>query len=273
MKKFSLPLAALILFYSFACQDEIDETEIELIELDFQETLETAELGETLIENVVSVELDEGIADWKTDGDYVHFEALLLDSVRIGPTRTIKDPFEYFLETRNNVFILIDSGRYVNESALWIDGDNIILSGEDGVSLLIDQLYENVMWVSGNNVVVDNLHMMHLMPGESEGQNCTGRVIGFEGADNVTIVNCDLNGCGLAGLHDNVGNGTIYVEYNYIHNNSLGAYTNIDGEVWQEEVSDHETFVFKNNKIENNGFDRVYEEGDDYYEEDFHGEH
>jgi hypothetical protein len=44
------------------------------------------------------------------------------------------------------------------------------------------------MWVSGNNIVVDNLHMLHLMPGETEGQNCSGRVIGFDNADNVTIV-------------------------------------------------------------------------------------
>ena len=196
-----------------------------------------------------------------------------MDTLYIGNDHEIKNPFVYFSKERNNVFVIIDSGRYVNAGGLWVTGNNIIIKGEDGVSLLIDQLHDNVMWVTGNNIVIDNLHMMHLMPGEPKGQNCSGRVIGFDRAYNVTIINCDLNGCGLAGLHDNMGNGTIYIEHNYIHNNSLRAYTNMDGAVWQEEISDHETFVFKENRIENNGLDRIYESSDEYYEEDFHGEH
>ncbi|NOQ70754.1 MAG: hypothetical protein GQ574_02065 [Crocinitomix sp.] len=273
MKKISPLLFLLILSISFGCQNEIQETDTELIEPDIEESILPIELSDTLIESIVPEHLDDVISDWKTTEMYIHFGASILDSVRIGPTRAIKNPFDYFSETRSNVLVLIDSGKYVNESALWIDGENVVIVGEDGVSILIDKLYDNVMWISGNNIVVDNLHMMHLMPGDSEGQNCSGRVVAFDNADNVTIVNCDLNGCGLAGLHDNSGNGTIYVEHNYIHNNSLGAYTNIAGDVWQEEISDHETFVFKNNRMENNGFDRIFEGGDEYYEEDFHGEH
>ncbi len=122
------------------------------------------------------------------------------------------------------------------------------------------------MWVNGTNIVIDNLHLMHKMPGNSEGQNCSGRVIGFDGADSVTVMNCDLNGCGLAGLHDNLGNGTVWVEHNYIHNNSLGAYTDIDGGIWQDPIENHPVFKFKNNVMTNNGFDRIYEK-QDYIEE------
>lgn len=81
----------------------------------------------------------------------------------------------------------------------------------------------------------------------------------LDNAENVTIEQCDLNGCGLAGLHDNMGNSNIFIKKCYIHNNSLGAYTNINGDVWQHEIEDHECFRFENNRIENNGPDRVAE--------------
>ncbi len=258
-----------ILMIAFSCQNADEKNTTETVEIVNEEPVSSNVINDSEIVETESIDTELLEFGWKTDADYIHFGASYLDTVYIGAERAIKDPFEYFSEERNNVVVLIDSGRYVDESALWISGDNIIVCGEDGVSILIDQLYDNVMWVTGNNIVVDNLHMMHLMRGDESGQNCTGRVIGFEGADNVTIVNCDLNGCGLAGLHDNMMNGTIYVEHNYIHNNSLGAYTNIDGEVWQEEVDDHETFIFKNNRIENNGFDRIFEYDEEYTEGDF----
>jgi len=199
--------------------------------------------------------------EWKSKRTlYPHFKNCEMDTVYIGPNREIKDPATYFSEERFNVFVYIDSAEYITSAGIWISGENIIVKGADGVSILCDKLYENVMWVTADNVVIDNLHMMHLMRGTLEGQNCSGRVMAFDGADNVTVVNCDLNGCGLAGLHDNLGNGTIYIENNYIHNNSLGAYTDIDGGIWQEEVNDHPVFKFKANLILNNGFERVLEE-------------
>lgn len=223
------------------------------------ENIITEEISETDTIEIIQ-EPEDPTTNWKhPDAPYTHFNQVDLDTVHIGPDREITNVEEYFREDRFNVMVLIDPGEYVYSTGLWIDGENIIVKGNGDVSILCDQLYENVMWVLGDNIVIDNLHMMHLMPGTSEGQNCSGRVVGFDGADNVTIMNCDLNGCGLAGLHDNLGNGTIYAEYNYIHNNSLGAYTDIDGGVWQEEIDDHPTFVFKDNLIMNNGFDRVPE--------------
>jgi len=116
------------------------------------------------------------------------------------------------------------------------------------------------MWVSGDNIIIKNLRMKHYMPGESEGQNCSGRVLAFDNASNITVDNCNLNGCGLAGLHDNMGNSNIFVKDCYIHNNSLGAYTDIDGGVWQTAIDNHAVFKFKGNMIENNGPNRIKEE-------------
>lgn len=231
----------------------------------FAEVLDTQETDVTVVP--IDEKVPQKIADWKTDRThYPHFNKCVLDTVYIGPTREIKSVEDYFREERNNVFVSIDEGEYITSGGIWISGENIIVRGSDNVSVLCDKLYENVIWVNGNNIVLDNLHLMHLMRGEYAGQNCSGRVIGFDGADNVTVVNCDLNGCGLAGLHDNLGNGTVFVEYNYIHNNSLGAYTDINGGIWQEEVNDHPVFKFDRNLILNNGFDRILEE--EIYEED-----
>lgn len=231
------------------------------------EIIDTTDTSDSLSDNLIETE-GEGEIWQNFENVYAHFKSSELDTVYIGKTRAIKDPFAYFSEKRSNQFVVIDEGEYKGKEALWLDGENLIIEGRGKVSILLDQLYDNVMWVIGDNMVINNLHMTHLQPGGMEGQNCSGRVIGFDGADNITIINCDLNGCGLAGLHDNIGNGTVYAEYNWIHNNSLGAYTDIDGNIWQEE-QDHPVFKFKNNLIEDNGHGLEEE----MYEEDFHGEH
>jgi hypothetical protein len=226
-------------------------------------------INQDLADTLVFEEQSLGAAWQNFEHPFAHFTGNLSDTVRIGPTRAIQDPFDYFSETRSNQFVIIDEGEYVGNSAIWLDGENLIVEGDGKVSILLDVLYDNVMWIAGNNMVINNLHMTHLQPGGSEGQNCSGRVIGFDGADNITVVNCDLNGCGLSGLHDNLGNGTVYAEYNYIHNNSLGAYTDIDGKVWQKE-EEHPVFKFKQNLIEDNGHGLNQEL---YYEEDDDGDY
>ena len=242
----SLSLLLSIIFSSCGVSEESEISNEEV-------SSHNATAVDTLTEDsIIVIETQQG-EDWQDFTDpYHHFKGTVSDTVYIGPDLENTDPFEYFSETRSNQFVVIEEGEYTGESALWLDGENLIVEGRGKVSILLDVLYDNVMWVNGQNVVINNLHMTHLQPGETEGQNCSGRVIGFDGADNVTIINCDLNGCGLAGLHDNLGNGIIYAENNWIHNNSLGAYTDIDGNIWQEET-DHPVFKFKNNFIEDNG--------------------
>jgi hypothetical protein len=182
------------------------------------------------------------------------------DTVHIGVSRTYKSLSAYFDSTssKKNIHFLIDEGTYYS-NGLWIDAENIVIEGKGQVNIYCKELYENVMWLLGNNIVVKNIHMKHFAPGKLEGQNCSGRVIGFDNAHNVTIENCDLNGCGIAGLHDNLFNSDIFIKNNYIHNNSVGAYTDIDGGVWDKEVDNHPVFRFENNRMENNGPSRVME--------------
>ncbi len=176
-------------------------------------------------------------------------------TIIIGPDREYKSLFDFFEKNRgvSNVYILVEEGSYEADGSIWIDGNNIVVEGVGKVHLYSNQLYSSVMELGGSNILIKNFHLMHKMPGGSEDQNCSGRVILFDNAHNCIIDHCDLNGCGLAGLHDNVGNSDILIRNCYIHNNSLGAYTDIDGGVWQEAIDDHPVFKFENNRIENNG--------------------
>ncbi len=181
------------------------------------------------------------------------------DTVFIGKNHPDKTVADYFDTTRHNVMVYIDEGVYYSGTYLYIDGENIKIEGIGDVHLYCTELYHNVMWIIGKNISVKNIHMKHFKPGSPISQNCSGRVVGFDNAHNVTIEGCDLNGCGLAGLHDNLGNSHVFIKDNYIHNNSLGAYTDINGGVWQEAIDDHPVFSFENNRIENNGMDRIRE--------------
>lgn len=183
-----------------------------------------------------------------------------IDTIHIGATRSLKSLDDYFTKTydKANLYILIDEGTYYSNGT-WISGKNITLEGQGVVNLYCTELGENVMWVMGENITVRNIRMKHFAPGTGYNQNCSGRVIAFDHATHALIENCDLNGCGLAGLHDNIGNADILIKNNYIHNNSLGAYTDINGGVWLEEVDDHPVFKFENNRMTNNGEDRVME--------------
>jgi hypothetical protein len=182
------------------------------------------------------------------------------DTIHVGSGQSFESLEEYFATDGQKAadYIIVHEGTYYSNQ-LWVEGENIVIEGQGKVNLYCKTLYENVMWITGTNIHVKNIHMKHFVPGNLEGQNCSGRVIGFDGAHDITIEKCDLNGCGLAGLHDNLGNSNILIKNNYIHNNSIGAYTNIDGGVWMEEIDDHPVFHFEKNRMQNNGPDRLPE--------------
>jgi len=211
----------------------------------------------------------DAINEAKSDSIYNNQEIGFIpkDTINIGSNRAITSLNEYFSKTgsKDSIYILIDEGTYYSNE-LRITGQHITIEGKGLVNLYCTQLYDNVMWISGKYIEVKNIHMKHFAPGKLEDQNCTGRVIAFDHANHIIIENCDLNGCGLAGLHDNTENSNILIKNNYIHNNSIGAYTDIDGNVWLEETNDHPTFNFENNRMENNGSDRTIEPNriDDY---------
>ena len=197
------------------------------------------------------------------DGYYTY------QTVNIGPARRWKSLNQYFLDKesrKTNIHIYLDDTTYYHEGAIWIRGRNLIIEGGANTKLFSESEKENVMWIIGTvNARLKNLQMKHKAQGAlEEFGNCSGRVLGFDGAYDIVVENCDLNGSGLAGLHDNFGNKNILIKDSNIHNCSVGAYTDMEGNVWQE-PTEHEVFIFENTRMYNNGYDRVLEQ--DYHDD------
>ena len=191
-------------------------------------------------------------------------DLITYERITVGKQGDFKSIEEALGFKSSNVHLLLDSSVFINDNGYWIQGDHVILEGNGASEIQCRVYYENVLWLNGNDITVRNLKLRHFKPGSINGQNCSGRVIGLDNCTNVLIENCDINGCGLAGIHDNLGNSDILVRNNYIHNNSLAAFTNIEGAYWMEETDEIPGFTFVNNRVENNGLNRVYE----YEEED-----
>jgi len=184
-------------------------------------------------------------------------------TVNIGPTRKWKSLNQYFGDKhtrKNNIHVFLDDTTYYDKNAIWIRGKNLIIEGRSNTKLFCESQSENVMWLSGaTNVLLKNLQMKHKAYGTlEEFGNCSGRVLAFDVAYDIIVENCNLNGSGLAGLHDNLGNKNILVKNSTIHNCSVGAYTDIDGNIWQA-PEEHPVFTFENTEMYNNGPDRLLE--------------
>lgn len=176
--------------------------------------------------------------------------------VRVGESREIQTIQEALKVQDNYLHIILDSGLFLTENGIYIQGNHIILEGVEGTHVECYQFYDNVIWLNGDDITIRNLHLRHYKPGNINGQNCSGRVLGLDNCTKILIENCDLNGCGLAGIHDNGGNDDVIIRNNYIHYNSFAAITNIDGDYWMEETDSIPGFYFEGNRIENNGPDR-----------------
>ena len=192
---------------------------------------------------------------------YLSFTQIEMDTVYVGPTRNYQNLSEALEYWKVNTHIFVDEGVYTEDQEVEIwKSNNLIIEGLGHVELHCSALHKNVMWIiSSDNIVIRNLHLKHFKPGNVRYQNCTGRVIALDNADQILIEDCDINGCGLIGVHDNLGNGKVHLKNNYIHFNSLAPFGDIDGNTWMHEVDDHPVFTFENNRVENNGPDRVLE--------------
>ena len=183
--------------------------------------------------------------------------------IHIGPSYEWKSLNHYFRDedTRKvNLHIMLEDTIHYDDEAIWIDGKSLVIEGGTNTHLYCTDSTENVMWISGSvNVTLKNVHMMHTRGAVSiASRNCSGRVLAFDTTRDIVIDNCDLNGSGIAGLHDNINNKNILIKNTIIHNCSVGAYTDIDGNVWQQ-PGPHPTFTFVNTEMYNNGPDRTPE--------------
>lgn len=157
--------------------------------------------------------------------------------------------------------IVLKSGiYYISEGSLGVYADYVTVIGEPGCFIYANIDY-NVLDIGAHYVKISNLYLSHL---NSENAECSGDVIMINSFScrNLTIENCDINGCGVVGLDlyavdKNEGVNYIF-RNNFIHNNS-GSAIIIGQESFQNEVDKFEGIVFENNKIWNNGVDKINE--------------
>lgn len=140
----------------------------------------------------------------------------------------------------------LTAGTYRFSGGLRVTGrTNVTIRGQGRVELVIDSLEEDVIAVHGSsNIVIRNLSARHNQPaGEYQ---CEGAVIRVEDSNRVGILQCDLNGCGAAGvmsfssqdvvvagcrIHHNtfaavwVQGGSVTVYGNTIEDNAMTLYT------------------------------------------------
>lgn len=119
---------------------------------------------------------------------------------------------------KSNVKIVLEGKDYLitdeyGPSTLWITGlENVTIQGTEGTRIMTEASWDQVISISNcKNIVLDNITFGHDIP---TGKSCTGGVIEGNYSD-ITIMNCDIFGCGLVGI--SVGNGTFDIQNSIIH--------------------------------------------------------
>ena len=153
--------------------------------------------------------------------------------------------------------IILREGVYelTRSIELWEKND-IVLRGEGLVKLICNDINDNVFWiVTCKRVRLENLHCTHTNP--PEGAFCTGNVIAIDMCEDITIKDCDINGCGAIGVY-NFGGRKITLKNNVIHDNTFWAIEDdgvgyIDAKKYREDLDNPGNFIFQSNKFFDNG--------------------
>lgn len=153
--------------------------------------------------------------------------------------------------------IVLQSGVYFLEKDIQIDADHIVLTGEPGAFIFGD-VSASVIDIGGNYVTVKDLYLSH----KNAETSCRGDVIfvNSNSCKNVTIKNCDINGCGVVGItiYNPYGESIDYrIEENLLHNNSRAAFATDAGEFQEQPTVPG--VRFSNNLSWNNGPERTKE--------------
>ena len=144
--------------------------------------------------------------------------------------------------------LIIYPGTYSSNKEIKIAKDKISIIGIGKPQLLCTSTTQNVFYITSEDVTVRNIYASHVKPNAHV--NCSGNVFSISNADNTTIENCDINGCGRVGVYIR-GTGNVILKNNFIHNNSLCA-VQLEG-INYNQAFVSEDVIFINNRMERNG--------------------
>jgi hypothetical protein len=172
-------------------------------------------------------------------------------TLAVGESLEYEDPHDALAEVQDGDTILITAGTYEFDQSLELWGrSDVAIVGEEGTVLVCNSRTENVMWiVNSDGITVSGLRATHTMPEVDE--RCYGNVFAIDSCDSVTVMNCDICGCGAIGVY--VFNcGDVILRDNFIHDNTLWA-VQYEGQNLLAEDSDIPGLTMEGNTILNNG--------------------
>lgn len=184
-------------------------------------------------------------------------------TLRVGEGEQFATPQQAIDEVSDGDTIVIRAGIYEFNESIELRGHNDIwILGEEGPRLIYDistrlicnSGINNVMWIINcDRITVSGLCATHTEPAED--QRCYGNVFGIDGCNDITIENCEINGCGAIGVYTNLVDG-IVLRNNYIHDNTICA-VQYYGQSLMMESNHLEGMTMEGNTILNNGGRRV----------------
>lgn len=135
----------------------------------------------------------------------------------------VRSAFKRIPKFNRPIRVLITEGTYVFPNCIVLQGaTNVTIEGEGTVRFHCEDTDEDVMAIiESKDITVKNVRMRHVTPLEE--YQCHGAVLRVRKSENVSILACELNGCGAVGLsvwHSE----EIRVSKSLIHDNSFCAF-------------------------------------------------
>ena len=137
---------------------------------------------------------------------------------------TLKTDLQQLIDSaKDNEIIQISPGRYVLPQGLILeDRHDLVLTCTSRAEILVNDVTQNVVTIrDSGRIRLENLLLRHVNPLQK--YDCHGDVVEIRASSHITILNCDLNGCGAIGVSAR-GSSNLTVQNCLIHHNTFNAF-------------------------------------------------
>jgi parallel beta-helix repeat protein len=146
--------------------------------------------------------------------------------------------------------IVIKGGRYSQPDSIYIEGKTRLeIRGEGRVTITCTEYVPVIYMYGSRDIIIRNIHGVHNVTDPDVGKGMCGpgaTVITVEECRGVSVLDCELDGCGQSGI-ECVSSNDIVITGNYIHDNVNSAVM-----VYDVEFDGQSNVRIENNRIEDN---------------------